>query len=148
MAQCSPRAQSGWVRALHCLHSGMMGGDHRWAVHPQPAEMKVLVSTSWWLAIAQLINDGTPAPSQPQQARMPPAGPAAGRAPPLMRTAHPAAKDVGYGDVAKIWPGAESVNAAIAQLGERQTEDLKVACSIHARGVTFFCARFCLARTC
>ena len=61
-----------------------------------------------------------------------------------MRTAHPAAKDVGYADVAKIWPGAESVNAAIAQLGERQTEDLKVACSIHARGVTFFAPVFAL----
>ena len=26
----------------------------------------------------------------------------------------------------------KSINAGIAQLGERQTEDLKVACSIHA----------------
>jgi hypothetical protein len=31
--------------------------------------------------------------------------------------------------------------AGIAQLGERQTEDLKVACSIHAHRIDFFCNR-------
>ena len=29
--------------------------------------------------------------------------------------------------------------AGIAQLGERQTEDLKVACSIHAHRIVLFC---------
>ena len=30
------------------------------------------------------------------------------------------------------------VNSRIAQLGERQTEDLKVTCSIHVSGICFF----------
>ena len=32
----------------------------------------------------------------------------------------------------------EGFNALIAQLGERQTEDLKVLCSIHSQGTSFF----------
>ena len=31
--------------------------------------------------------------------------------------------------------------ALIAQLGERQTEDLKVLCSIHSQGICFFVSR-------
>jgi hypothetical protein len=31
----------------------------------------------------------------------------------------------------------EGFNALIAQLGERQTEDLKVLCSIHSQGIYF-----------
>ena len=30
------------------------------------------------------------------------------------------------------------INAALAQLGERQTEDLKAPCSIHGGGIYFF----------
>jgi hypothetical protein len=33
-------------------------------------------------------------------------------------------------------------NASIAQLGERQTEDLKALCSIHSRGIALFCIVF------
>ena len=33
---------------------------------------------------------------------------------------------------------AEMISAALAQLGERQTEDLKAPCSIHGGGMLFF----------
>ena len=33
---------------------------------------------------------------------------------------------------------AEKISAALAQLGERQTEDLKAPCSIHGGGI-YFC---------
>ena len=38
------------------------------------------------------------------------------------------------------WLGLDSKHrhALIAQLGERQTEDLKVPCSIHGQGIFFF----------
>ena len=36
-----------------------------------------------------------------------------------------------------ISPGAEFHLSRIAQLGERQTEDLKVTCSIHVSGISF-----------
>jgi hypothetical protein len=38
-------------------------------------------------------------------------------------------------EVGKIQPTKQQKNASIAQLGERQTEDLKALCSIHSRGI-------------
>ena len=50
------------------------------------------------------------------------------------------------GAVSIQWNISTNISSAgIAQLGERQTEDLKVACSIHAHRnhIVFFIAKFC-----
>ena len=43
---------------------------------------------------------------------------------------------------AKPKPKREIHQALIAQLGERQTEDLKVLCSIHGEGIVFYRNQF------